>query len=283
MDETTFENNTLTIVFKQAGIKYVGSLAGEAVSGNFFQGGMELPLNLKRTVKTLPGNPELPSSEEDLLALTKLDQGTYKYSVEDYFGNPKGITFRFSPNGKYLSYRQSDDNGKQHVYVKDLATGDAKMVIEEKEELIRGYGWLNDTRLYYSMDKGGDENYHIYAINFDGTNDKDLTPFDGVRANFTDLLEEDKQHIIVELNKNNPQIFEPYKLNVLTGEIVQLFTNEDAANPLSGYTFDKDGKLKGYAKLRDGVNVDMYYEDGNGGFALLKQLSWKDNFGILSF
>jgi len=283
MDETTFVDNTLTLVFKQAGLKYVGTLEAEKINGTFSQGGMELPLILEKTVKTIPGNPELVSSEADLMALTKLDEGDYKYTVEDYFGNPKGFTFRFSPDGKYLSYRQSDDNGKQHVYVKNLATDEAKKVIVEGDELIRGYGWLNNTRLYYTMDKGGDENYHVYAINFDGTNDKDLTPFEGVRANFTDLLDEDKDHIIVELNKNNPQIFEPYKLNVVSGAIEQLFENDDAANPISGYSFDKNGKLKGYAKLRDGVNLDMYYEDGNGGYALIKQLSWKDNFGIISF
>jgi len=283
MDETTFVDNTLTLVFKQGGIKYVGTLEGEKIMGTFFQGGMELPLHLEKTIKTLPGNTELPSSEKELMVLSELDKGNYTYSVEDYFANPKGITFRFSPDGKYLSYRQRDDNGKQHIYVKDLATGVAKKVIVEGEELIRGYGWLNKTRLYYVMDKGGNENYHVYAIDYDGTNDKDLTPFDGVRAQFSEILKEDKEHIIVELNKNNPQVFEPYKLNVITGNMEQLFTNDDPANPISGYTFDKEGKLWGYAKLRDGVNIDLYYEDGQGGYTLLKQLSWKDDFGILSF
>lgn len=283
MDETSFENNTLTVVFKKAGLKYVGTLASNKLSGSFSQGGMELPLVLEKTVKTIPGNPELVSSEDALIALADFEKGNYKYSVEDYFKNPKGFTFRFSPDGKYLSYRERDDKGKQHVYVKNVATGEAKRVIEEGEELIRGYGWLNAERLFYTMDKGGDENYHVYAINLDGSNDKDLTPFDGVRANFSALLKEDKEHIIVDLNKNNPQVFEPYKLNVVTGEIQQLYTNKDPQNPIMGYEFDKDGNLKGFSKLKDGVNVEMYYEDGNGDYALLKALNWKDNFSIISF
>ncbi len=237
----------------------------------------------EETEKKIPGNPDLVSSEEALTKLADLEKGDYKYSVEDYFGNPKGFSFRFSPDGKYLSYRESDDKGKQHIYVKNISTGEAKRIIEEGEELIGLYGWLNSKRLYYTMDKGGDENDHIYAINIDGTNDKDLTPFDAVKANFAALLKEDKEHIIVELNKNNPQIFEPYKLNIVTGEIKQLFTNDDAENPITEYEFDKDGDLRGYAKLRGGVNVDMYYEDGKGGYDLLKQLNWKDNFSIISF
>nr|WP_299385909.1 prolyl oligopeptidase family serine peptidase [Allomuricauda sp.] len=230
-----------------------------------------------------PGNPELASSEEELLALAALDQGDYRYTVEDYFGNPKAFTFRFSPDGKFLSYRERDENGKQHIFVKDLSTGVAKMAIEEKDELIRAYGWLNNGRLYYSMDKGGDENYHIYAINLDGSNMKDLTPFDGVRAQFNDLLREDKEHIIVTMNKNNPQVFEPYLINLNTGESKQLYTNEDPNNPIFGYNFDKEGNLKAFTRIRDGVEQDLFYEDGNGGYKILKSLNWKDNFTILEF
>lgn len=233
--------------------------------------------------KKLPGNPELVSPNEELISLASLDEGDYRYTVEDYFANPKAFTFRFSPDGKYLSYRESDENGKQHIYVKNLATQETKRAIEEKDELVRQYGWLNNGRLFYSMDKGGNENYHIYAVDLDGSNLKDLTPFEGVRAQFTELLRDDKEHIIVSMNKNNPQVFEPYKVNLKTGELTQLYTNEDAANPIAGYDFDKEGKLKGFTKMRDGVEQDLYYEDGNGGFKLIKSLNWKDTFGILSF
>ncbi|WP_417951989.1 S9 family peptidase [Flagellimonas myxillae] len=230
-----------------------------------------------------PGNPELASSEADLLALAALDQGDYRYTVEDYFGNPKAFTFRFSPDGKYLSYRERDENGKQHVFVKNLASGESKMAIEEKDELVRGYGWLNNSRLHFAMDKGGDENYHIYAVDLDGSNLKDLTPYDGVRAQFTELLREDKEHIIVSMNKNNPQVFEPYMVNLNTGESKQLYSNDDPNNPIFGYNFDKEGNLKAFTRIRDGVEQDLYYEDGAGGYKILKSLNWKDNFTILSF
>lgn len=245
--------------------------------------GLSLLLGFTSLAQEKPGNPELATSDAELLSLAELDQGDYRYTVEDYFANPKAFTFRFSPDGKYLSYRESDENGKQHIFVKNIATGETQMAIEEKEELVRGYGWLNNSRLYYSMDKGGDENYHIYAVDLDGSNLKDLTPFDGVRAQFTELLREDKEHIIVSMNKNNPQVFEPYLVNLNTGESKQLYTNDDPQNPIFGYSFDKDGNLKGFTRIRDGVEQDLYYEDGNGGYKILKQLNWKDNFVILDF
>ncbi len=283
MDETVFVENELTIRFKQGGIKYVGVLEGEELKGTFYQGGMEIPLNLSKTEKTIPGNPDLVSSDEELDALAALDKGDYKYSVEDYFAKPKASTFRYSPDGKYISYREKDDNGKRHIYVKDVATGETQRAIEEKEELVRGYAWLNNSRLAYLMDNGGDENYHVFAVDLDGSNLKDLTPFDGVQAQFSNLLEEDKEHIIVLMNKNNPQIFEPFKINVVTGALEQLYTNDDPANPIVGYDFDKDGNLKGFTKFKNGVDQEVYYTDGKGGFSVIKSLNWKDTFSIISF
>ena len=283
MDVTTYSENALTIQYKQAGIKYVGTVNGEKIEGTFYQGGMELPLVLEKTVKTIPGNTELPSSDEALMKLSSLADGNFDYTVEDYFAKPKASTFRFSPDGKYMSYREKDDNGKRHIFVKEIATGTVKKAIEEKEELIRGYGWINNQRLVYVMDQGGDENYHVYAINLDGTDQKDLTPFDGVQAQFSELLKEDKDHIIVQMNKNNPQVFEPYKVNVVTGEMVQLYKNEDATNPIMGYDFDKDGALKGFTRLRDGVEQDMYYAKDGTNYTLLKSLNWKDVFSIIRF
>ena len=52
MDKTLFEDNQLTIAFTQGGIKYVGVLDKDTVNGTFYQGGMELPLKLMKTVKT---------------------------------------------------------------------------------------------------------------------------------------------------------------------------------------------------------------------------------------
>ncbi|MBT8209767.1 MAG: S9 family peptidase [Eudoraea sp.] len=283
MDETLLAGNELTISLKQAGIKYVALLEGNQLQGTFYQAGMEFPLNMEKTVKTIPGNPELVTSDEQLNELVALDSGDYPYSVEDYFARPKASAFRFSPDGTYMSYREKDENLKRHIYVRNLATGEVKRAIEEKEELIRGYAWVNNERMIYLMDQGGDENYHLYAVNLDGSDQKDLTPFEGVQAQFSDLLKEDKNHIIVQMNKNNPQIFEPFKVNVVTGEIEQLYSNEDPSSPIVGYNFDKDGNLKAFTKLRDGVETDLYYAKEAGKYEVIKQLNWKDAFGILQF
>ncbi len=234
--------------------------------------------------KDLPGNEALPSSEAELKALAALETGEYAYSVEDYFRRPEQSSFRFSPDGQYVSYRQRAEDGKNHIYVKNTETDEVTRAVEEGDDLIRGYWWANKKRLLYVKDKGGDENYHVYAADKDGGNTIDLTPFDGVKANFTNELKDQEDYIIVELNKNNPQIFEPYKLNIKTGAMQQLFENTDPENPISDFTFDKDGNLKGYTQQENGTNYHFYYRTGEDQpFKKLVSTTWKDNFSILSF
>jgi dipeptidyl aminopeptidase/acylaminoacyl peptidase len=252
--------------------------------GTYKQGGMELPLSLAKFENKLPGNTALPSSEAELKALAAKDVGNYKYKVEDYFARPKASSFNLSPDGKYMSYQEKDDKLKNHVYVKNIKTGEIKRVIEEKEELIRGYGWVNKGYLVYVMDKGGNENFHLFSVKIDGSDNKELTPFDGVRVGILAFLKEDPEHIIIQMNKNNPQISEPYKLNIETGALQQLFTNTDPQNPIASYDFDKDGNLRGYSKIKDGIITQFYYtSDGGKNFNLLKELGMEDRFNVIKY
>jgi len=286
VQKTTFENNELSLDMAALQAKFNGKVIDkETIEGTFAQAGTNLPLTLKKFENKLPGNPALVTSEADLKALAALDKGDYKYSVKDYFAKPKASSFQISPDGKYMSYMEKEDGTtKRHVYVKEIATGKVTRIIEEKDELIRGYGWVNEHRLVYVMDKGGNENYHIYAVNLDGTNNIDLTPFDGVRAGILNMLKEQKDYIIIQMNKNNKQVFDPYKLNVVTGELTQLYENTDLTNPIAGYSFDKDGNLRAYTKLVNGTEAELWYKDlTTNEFKLIHHGTWYENFDIVGF
>ncbi len=283
LDKVTFVDGTLELSLSQAGMHYKATVTGDTMEGTLTQAGMELPLSLNRGALKKPGNTDLPSSKDELTALAAQETGTYKYAVEDYFKKPTSSSFKLSPEGTYMSYREKDEHLKNHVYVKEIATGKVTRVIEEKEELVRGYGWANENRLVYMMDKGGNENYHLFAIDIDGSNQMELTPYEDVKVNILNSLKEDKDHMIISMNKNNPQVFDPYKINIVTGDIEQLYKNTDMKNPIMGYEFDKDGKLRGFSRLKDGVNSEFYYAIEDGNYQLLKTTKWDDTFGILAF
>lgn len=281
LDKVTFESPAVTLGISAAGMTYSGTLEGDNIKGTLKQGGQALPLTLARTEVKKPGDLSLPSSPEEIKALIDKGNGNYKYAVEDYFQKPKSSNFQLSPDGKYISYMEKDADNKRHVYVKETATGKVTRAIEEKKELIRGYAWANNERLLYVMDKGGDENYHVYAANIDGSNTKDLTPFDGVKASIIKRLKEQKNFIIVSMNKENKQVEEPYRVNIVTGAIEKLFTNNDPSNPIMGYTFDKDGNLRAYTRMKNGIQMQLYFKvDGAKDFELAQENKWDEEFSI---
>lgn len=240
-------------------------------------------MNAQTSTTKLPGDPTLVSTKATLEKLITYDKGNFKYKVEDYFARPKASQFKISPDGKYLSYKEKDKDSKNHVFVKDLATGKATKALVEKEDLIRSYGWLNKKRLFYTQDKSGNENLHLYAADIDGKNLKDLTPFDGVTIGLVQIIK-DTDYVVVTMNKNNKQIFEPFKINFVTGEMTQLFENKDPKNPIDGYLFDKEGNLRGYTILENGLTTKTYYKNlQSGKFDLLKSTDWKDTFSIMRF
>jgi len=234
--------------------------------------------------KKLPGNTLLPSTKKELNALLELENNNSKYSVEDFFKKPDKSEFQLSPNGNFLSYMQRDENGKNHLYLLDIITNKSTLVLKQKEEIIRNYFWINKNRIAFIKDKGGNENYHLFAIDIDGQNEKDLTPYENTTLQILSLLKEQDDYIIIALNKENIQIFEPYKININTGELEKLYENKDVSNPIMDYNFDKDGNLKAFAKKENGTDIITYFKTKNSSeFKVVTKASWQDSFSIVGF
>tara|TARA_B100000953_G_scaffold295771_1_gene287437 strand:+ start:9 stop:1886 length:1878 start_codon:yes stop_codon:yes gene_type:complete len=176
--------------------------------------------------------------------------------MEDFFRKPEKSSFKISPNGNRIAYMKPWKT-RMNVYVMDIKTNDETRLTSSEERGIYGFAWLTDERIGYIKDDGGDENMHFYAINIDGTNELDLTPFENVQARIIDDLEDDPNHIIIGLNKRNPQIHDPYRANVNNGTMEMI-----AENPgnISGWMTDHDGKLR-VAVTSDGVNTSVLYRD----------------------
>ncbi len=283
IEKLDFSENKLIFFLLNGLIQYSGEFNTQSFNGQLHKNGVKYNLDLNKVKMKKPGNQKLPSSIEELEKLASKENGSYKYNVEDYFSKPNSSSFQLSPSGKYMSFRKKDKNLKNHVFVKNISNGQEKRVIIEGEELIRGYGWANNERLVYIMDKGGNEDYHLFAVNIDGSNQIELTPYDGVKVNIIEPLKDDKDHMIILMNKNNPHVFDPYKINLKTGKIDQLFENNDINNPISDFLFDKGGNLRGYTKLKDGVINQVFYKIKNNKFKLIRETNWYETFSIQTF
>lgn len=177
-------------------------------------------------------------------------------AMEDFFRNPEKTAFRLSPNGEYFSYLAPWEK-RLNVFVQKIGADSAVRITSEKDRDIAGYLWKGDNRILFLKDTGGDENYQLYGVNPDGADLKGLTVFEKVRTELYDDLKDSENEILVGMNKRNPQVFDPYRLNVFTGEMVQL-----AENPgnITGWMTDHDGKLR-VAMVNDGVNQTILYRE----------------------
>ncbi|HKP80687.1 MAG TPA: S9 family peptidase [Pyrinomonadaceae bacterium] len=176
--------------------------------------------------------------------------------MKDFFRNPTKAGYQISPNGEYLAYLQPWEN-RQNVFVEKIGSGQATRVTSAKARDIAGYAWKGDNRIVYIQDTGGDENYRLYAVGIDGSNPKDLTPFEKVRTQIIDRLERNPDEILVSINKRVPQVFDVYRVNVNTGDMQMI-----AENPgnYTGWATDWDGKLR-IAVTTDGVNSTLMFRN----------------------
>jgi len=189
--------------------------------------------------------------------LIALDSGSIK--VEDFFRNPQQTAYKISPNGEYLSYLGPYQT-RLNVFVRKIGSADEPVrITNQTQRDIIAYFWANDDLLVFLQDKAGDENYHIFIAHRNGSGEKDLTPFDGVKANIIDELEDFPNEMIVGLNKRNPQLFEPYHLDLRTGELKLLAENTDVMNPITNWIADHEGKIRAATRVTGGVNTSLLY------------------------
>jgi len=210
------------------------------------------------TQPVLRGDSNLPSSTEELNKLMVHDVGKYKYSVEDFFRKPEKSRFQLSPSGQFFSFL-GPYKRRLNIFVQPVDGDESRRITSLDDRDIAWYFWKSDDRLVFAKDDGGDENFHLFAVNSEGGNLTELTPFEGVRIDLVDDLEDEEDEIIVQMNKNNPQLFEPYRLNIKTGALRQLAVNTNVLEPIDSWLTDHEGKIRGATKIQGGTNTTILY------------------------
>ena len=194
--------------------------------------------------------------------------------LEDFFKNPEQTSYQISPDGKYYSYKAPYEN-RMNIFVQERGTDEVIQLTAETDRSVSGYFWPNSERILYLKDTGGDENFKLYGINVDSTNPIAYTEFEGVRTQIIDDLPDLPNEVIIGLNKRNPQVFDPYRLNLETGEMEML-----AENPgnIQGWMFDHNGKLRVAFAIVDGVNISLLYRETEADeWESVLTTSFKDN------
>ena len=185
---------------------------------------------------------------------TKNSVQVKKYDLKDFFRNPVKSSYQISPNGEYYSYMAPFKN-RMNVFIQKIGEPGGKRITDVTDRDIAGYMWANNNRVLFLKDDGGDENWALFGVNIDGSNLLPLTKFDSTTTQLLNELVGLDDYVLVALNKRNKEIFDPYRLNIVTGELEMA-----AENPgnIQGWVTDHEGKIR-VATTTDGLNTSLLY------------------------
>lgn len=199
------------------------------------------------------------------------------------FGNPDRAKPQLSPDGARLAYVAPSD-GVLNLWVRTLGQHDDRPVTRDRHRGIQSYFWAqNGKQLIYVQDKDGDENWHVHAMSVETLEDRDLTPFPGVRADILEALPRFPDEIVVALNRRDPNVHDAFRLNVTTGELVEIARND------GGYirwVTDHELRVRGALRVRpDGGLTLQIRETADADWRTLTEWGPEDtlNSGPISF
>jgi dipeptidyl aminopeptidase/acylaminoacyl peptidase len=199
--------------------------------------------------------------------------------MRDFFKNPERADYQVSPDGRHLAYLAPFET-RMNVFVQNLSKehlpiGTAKRVTSIKDRDVHGFFWKGNRHLVYVRDTGGDENYHLFSTEIATGATRDLTPFPKVRAQIIDdLVTVSDNRVVIGLNKENPELFDVYELDVPTGKLTLSVKN---FAKITSWVTDHAGTIR-LAVSSDGLNTVIYHRPVGGQFKEIMKFDFKDSF-----
>ena len=178
---------------------------------------------------------------------------------EILFGNPERTSPKISPDGKYLAYIAPDEKNVLQVWVRTIGKQDDRQVTAEQKRGIRMYLWTyKPDQLIYLQDAGGDENFHLYQANIQSNIVRDLTPFQGVKAQIVNLDHCFPDQILVGMNLKNPQSFDVYRIDLNNGAVE--FDTQNPGN-IVGWTADAQFQVRAAIASTEDRGSNLFYRE----------------------
>ncbi|MGD1048208.1 MAG: S9 family peptidase, partial [Candidatus Krumholzibacteriaceae bacterium] len=184
------------------------------------------------------------------------------------FGDPQIARGQISPDGTHISFLKQYKN-ILNIWVKgvDEPFEAARPMTADTTRPVRSYFWSMDGKyILYIQDKGGDENWHVYAVDpraklepgRDVPAARDLTPYEKVAAEIYALPKRTPNYIFVGLNDRDERYHDAYRIDLTTGERKLVKRND---KEIAAWIFDLEGNLRLAAKQTDDGGTDILRVD----------------------
>lgn len=188
------------------------------------------------------GAGDAADAADEMAAEGAVDSDVPLLPRELLFGNPVRTQGRLSPDGATMSFL-APSNGVLNIWVAPVGDFDAARVItDDQSRGVRQHFWMaNGNYIVYLQDTGGNENWHVHAVNVETGEDRDLTPApEGSRATIMAGSYRHPDMLVIGTNERDASFFDPFMLNVVTGEMTLIEENPG----FGGYDVDEDLNLR---------------------------------------
>ena len=144
--------------------------------------------------------------------------------LEEYFKTYNVGSLSFSPDETEFAF-VSDKSGLSQPYIMPVRGGAWRQLVQTNDAVM-AVTWcpVNRDLILFMMDKGGDENFHIYRTTPAGGTYDDLTPWEGKRATLLGWSKSGKL-LYYHSNRRDDRFMDTYRLNIETMETECIFEN----------------------------------------------------------
>ncbi len=208
---------------------------------------------------------------------------------EIFLGNPELAGGQLSPDGKFISFLKPY-KGVLNIYVKRTEEPFEKAKqLTDNDRPVGGYFWSYDGKyILYVKDKGGDENFNIYALNpadpaVAATGvpaARNLTPNDKIRAIIFAVSKKNPDILMVGINDRDPKWHDLYQLSISTGKLVKLRENKDR---ISNWVFDWTETPRLAVRNPEDGSTEILHIDAQGNFNKVYEVGPLEAAGVNAF
>jgi dipeptidyl aminopeptidase/acylaminoacyl peptidase len=184
-----------------------------------------------------------------------------------FFGDPEIAGPQLSPDGEWMTFLRPH-LGVRNIWIKgiDEPFESARPITADTTRPVGGYFWSRDSQyVLYVQDRGGDENFHVHVVDPRAETGpagvpeaRNVTPYDGARAQILSRPKDTPLEIIVGLNDRDARWHDVYRVNLETGERELIRENTEE---VAGWSFDLDGNLRLAARTLDDGATQIYRVD----------------------
>ena len=181
-----------------------------------------------------------------------------EYTIQEFMNTTSFGGSSFSHDEKSIII-QSNQSGVNNAFEIDLITSESKQLTFSDSNSISPISYFpNDKRFLFRSDQGGNEIWHIYLFNLDGTT-IDLTPGEQSRSLFLKWAN-DKKSFFFTSNKRNPKYMDLYEMSIDSFKSALIFKNDDALN-IGDISKNKRYLALSKAYTRDNSDLYLYSFD----------------------